>query len=257
MPHDDVLLRMLAANSGFGHQLGDPDGWLCFGAAGNRARLWLKSERGSFVAAAAPADVVAEVGTIDGCELADIPLPDGAVAAWRAATEVALDTIVRRIAVLGYVLPDAPLKRFEEEVEAALAADSADRTTERVQEVRQRVGQDLFRKALMDYWGGQCPITGITEPALLRASHIKPWADSSDAERLDVHNGLLLAAHLDAAFDAGLIAIAEDGRVLVSERLGELERCVLGVEGAVEPLSLSVRHRVFLAWHRERIYKNV
>jgi HNH endonuclease len=44
----------------------------------------------------------------------------------------------------------------------------------------------------MDYWGARCPITGITDPALLRASHIVPWAECGDAQRLDVHNGLLV-----------------------------------------------------------------
>ena len=63
----------------------------------------------------------------------------------------------------------------------------------------------------MDYWGGRCPITGITEPALLRASHIVPWADCDDAQRLDVHNGLLLSALWDAAFDTGLVSFADDG----------------------------------------------
>ena len=69
---------------------------------------------------------------------------------------------------------------------------------------------------MMRYWGGRCAISGISEPALLRASHAKPWKDSTDAERLDVHNGLLLAVHLDAAFDAGLICVGEHGRILVS-----------------------------------------
>ena len=73
--------------------------------------------------------------------------------------------------------------------------------TEAERLVIQRIGQDVFRDALMAYWGGRCPLTGITEPGLLRASHIVPWADCTDAQRLDVHNGLLLSALWDAAFD--------------------------------------------------------
>jgi HNH endonuclease len=54
------------------------------------------------------------------------------------------------------------------------------------------------------YWKNTCPITGITDSALLRASHIIPWARcESDAERMDVHNGLLLSSLWDAAFDQG------------------------------------------------------
>ena len=53
----------------------------------------------------------------------------------------------------------------------------------------------------MDYSGGRCPITGIADTALLlRASHIVPWAECDDAQRLDIRNGLLLSALWDAAF---------------------------------------------------------
>jgi putative restriction endonuclease len=63
----------------------------------------------------------------------------------------------------------------------------------------------------MDYWGGRSPLTGITEPVLLRASHILPWAQSTDEQRLDVYNGLLLSALWDAAFDAGLVSFGDNG----------------------------------------------
>jgi predicted restriction endonuclease len=52
-------------------------------------------------------------------------------------------------------------------------------------------------------------MTGITETALLRASHIVPWAECTDEKRLDVHNGVLLSALWDAAFDRGLISFTE------------------------------------------------
>jgi predicted restriction endonuclease len=55
----------------------------------------------------------------------------------------------------------------------------------------------------------------VRDSRLLRASHIKPWADcETDAELLDVYNGLLLAAHLDAAFDSSLISFNEKGQIL-------------------------------------------
>ncbi|GBQ11939.1 HNH endonuclease signature motif containing protein [Acidiphilium acidophilum] len=57
---------------------------------------------------------------------------------------------------------------------------------------------------------------GIAEPVLLHATHIVPWAEcATDAERMDVHNGLLPSALSDAAFDAGLVSFADDGAVLV------------------------------------------
>ncbi len=95
-------------------------------------------------------------------------------------------------------------------------------STETERLAKQRIGQDIFRASLEDYWNGRCPITGITDRALLRASHTKPWAEcETDEERLDVYNGFLLAAHVDAAFDAALMTIDADGAILLSPRLSE------------------------------------
>ncbi len=116
----------------------------------------------------------------------------------------------------------------------------------------QRIGQDIFRAALIDYWGGSCPITGITDPALLRASHIVPWAECDDAQRLDVHNGLLLSALWDAAFDAGLVGFADDGTALAGPALSAAARTALGMEGAPRLPNLRDAHRANLACHRAR-----
>lgn len=248
-----TLLAMRAADAGLDRRSESVGEWLAFGGAGNRATLWLSGEGETLRAATAPADVAAEVGELPGCESLSAGLPTGASAGWRCENQLVLDTLCRRIAMLGHALPDAPLRRYEAAVAAEVVAlPQEERSTERIAQVRERVGQDIFRAALMEYWGGKCPITGITEPALLRASHIKPWADSTDAERLDVHNGLLLAVHLDAAFDAGLISFDDEGRMLVSERLGEVERGVLGV-GAV---TLTIGHSSFLTRHRSQLFKD-
>lgn len=115
---------------------------------------------------------------------------------------------------------------------------------------RQRIGQDVFREALMAYWNGRCPMTGIIEPALLRASHIVPWAKcETDADRLDVHNGLLLSALWDSAFDGGFISFADDGTVIASPRLGAAAIKSLAV-GEVPRLRLSPESRERMAWHR-------
>ncbi len=74
-----------------------------------------------------------------------------------------------------------------------------------------RVNQDKFRNSILSAYGGSCCVTGIAEPKLLRASHIKPWADSTAIEKTDVRNGLCLNALHDAAFDAGLITVEPSG----------------------------------------------
>ena len=120
----------------------------------------------------------------------------------------------------------------------------------------QRVGQDIFRRGLLEYWDGRCAITGLAVPELLRASHIKPWAAcETDAERLDIFNGLLLAAHLDAAFDAGFITVAQDGAVLVSNILPFEARSVLGLHGTPQVRQLHRAHERYLPSHRANIYR--
>ena len=90
--------------------------------------------------------------------------------------------------------------------------------TEREAVVKSRIGQGLFRKDLIKKYNC-CVITGINEKKLLIASHVKPWAVCSNAERLSVENGLLLSPTFDKLFDCGLISFADSGRILISSQL--------------------------------------
>jgi predicted restriction endonuclease len=119
------------------------------------------------------------------------------------------------------------------------------------------VGQDIFRQGLLDYWEGRCAITGLAVPELLRASHIKPWsACETDAERLDVYNGLLLAPHLDAAFDHGFITVGDAGEVVLSATLDATARHVLGLASPTFVRETLDGHRAYLHWHRKRVFKS-
>lgn len=120
--------------------------------------------------------------------------------------------------------------------------------------INARVGQGQFRTAVLRLWGGKCCVTGIETTEAIRASHIKPWRDSTDQERLDPQNGLPLAGTLDGLFDAGLITFAPDGTLLACRRLSEGERVRLGiVEGRLRsvPAGKTVE---YLVHHRETIF---
>jgi hypothetical protein len=228
-------------NHGYRRHTGQADGWLYFASDINvPGEIGLAVADGGaawFLAVSHPG-VAAELGAS-----AATPVPNGMRAAFGFAEQRALRDALHRAYVLATTLPTLPLHEFEAAV-AGLGDTEADRIT------RVRIGQDHFRRALMTYWEGRCPLTGITEPALLRASHIVPWAAcASDAERLDVHNGLLLAAHWDAAFDAGLVTFDNDGAALFSPTLGDASRAALGVPPL---LTLVDGHRAKLAWHRAR-----
>jgi len=86
---------------------------------------------------------------------------------------------------------------------------------------------------------------------------MKPWAHcAGDAERLDVHNGLLLAAHFDAAFDAGLMSFEADGTLLVSPALDEPDRERLALATLPRLDGLRPAHLPYLAYHRDRVFNH-
>ena len=146
-------------------------------------------------------------------------------------------------------LPNQPEVRYLAAVEKELSASITNTEVERL--VRQRVGQVIYRESLMDYWGGACAVTGIAIPALLRASHAIPWSEcQSDADRLNVFNGFLLAAHLDALFDRHLISFENTGEILYSPVIALDVRCKLGLSESLVLRRISPAHLPFLATHR-------
>jgi predicted restriction endonuclease len=170
-------------------------------------------------------------------------------AGWLAATDFHdLDRLLPRAYRLAKALPHELLHAWQKQVGSLNA-------TEREAITKQRIGQDLFREGLMTLWQGRCAITGLDEPALLRASHAKPWKDASDAERLDVYNGLLLAAHLDAAFDDGLITLDPSGNVVASSALKPAALAVLGMSAKELRVVLAPKHEPYMQWHRNSVFR--
>ena len=90
--------------------------------------------------------------------------------------------------------------------------------TEKQTLVNARRGQGLFRERVIAL-EGRCRVTGVELVDHLRASHIKPWKDSSDQEKLDGNNGLLLAPHIDHLFDQGYISFTDVGDLIVSTQM--------------------------------------
>jgi HNH endonuclease len=198
--------QKVAWDNGFRIDRGVEESWLHYASTTAPGSVWVAgaSQRGPWLLSIDHPGVAAEIGTA-----AASPVPGPGTATFVYETLTQLHAALDRVYKLAMSLPDAPLVHFRAET-AKLP-----RTTEAERLIIQRIGQNLFRNALMDYWGRRCPLTGITEPALLRASHIVPWSDCNDEQRLDVHNGLLLSALWDAAFDCGLVSFADDGKPCV------------------------------------------
>lgn len=244
-----TLLEKTAFDNGFSSFEGEDGGWLAYSSTKAPLRVWLARPEGSgFLVGLSQGNVANALTEGEGVTVAGAP--NGAVAVRAVSDLGALHGLLRRAFQLSRSLPDELLRTYERELAGTLG------TTEAEQIVKRRVGQEVFRKGLLEYWQGQCAITGLAVAELLRASHIKPWADcASDGERLDAFNGLLLAAHLDAAFDRGLISVADDGVVLVSAELGADARAVLGLTEGLRVERLRDQHRVYLPWHRERLFR--
>jgi hypothetical protein len=242
-------LEKAAGDNGFDEELPRQGDWLVYASTGSPLRVWLGVLGDSVIMAAFSRQNVARtLGDYGTPMLA--PLPEGAVAG-RSVTDVpSLHRLLRRAFLLSKALPNELLHTFEKQV-ATLP-----RTTEAERLVVQRVGQNLFRDGLLELWEGRCAVTSLAVLELLRASHIKPWADcATDAERLDVYNGFLLAPHLDAAFDRGFMTIADDGAVVLADTLDTTARRLLGLDQPLRVRGLRDEHRVYLPWHRARVFK--
>lgn len=121
--------------------------------------------------------------------------------------------------------------------------------------VSARVGQGKFRSEVLELWGNGCAVTGSATCAAIRASHIKPWRHSTDEERLDPNNGLPLVASLDALFDAGLIAFASSGTLIVSSVMPKSERQIFGLNSQSLAKPPPQKTALYLAYHRDYVFK--
>lgn len=129
-------------------------------------------------------------------------------------------------------------------------ADESLTVTQRLQLAKARVGQGLFRKRVI-VLDGACRVTGVTDTRVLIASHIKPWREADNADRLNGNNGILLSPHVDALFDEELLSFEDNGRILVHPSLSPdvLYRWSIDPAQRVEPFR--DEQRPFLARHRE------
>lgn len=266
------LLRKAAVDAGFDLEPDIEGAWWRLRASGVPGVAWVHPlpATGGVLLALPLATQLAAVGTagaatpLNSDELPAPPL--GAAGAVVCGSPSILHDALRRLWSLRAQAPERLRARWEAEVIAAFtppggppvggALAGVPAVTEVVAEVRRRVGQNLYREALLDFWEGRCAVTGLAVPELLRASHAKPWAEASDAERLDVYNGLLLAVHLDALFDRGFLTFDDAGRGVLSSLLGTDARGLLGLsEGTLSLRRLQSAHLPYLAYHRSHVFR--
>lgn len=236
----------VAFDNGFRRVHGEADGWRRYGSTTAQGSIWLAHcSDGHWLLAIDHGGVLSEIGL----EQAGVTGPG--LGRFQFETLAILYAAMPRLYELAVSLPDAPLLEFQNRTK------DLPRSTEAERMVIQRVGQNIFRERLIDYWQGQCPLTSIADSALLRASHIKPWKDcESDEQRLDVHNGLLLSALWDAAFDKGLVTFSEGGEPVFSNRLSENAAASLRGSMTQGSIKLTKGHLAQLSWHSEFVFES-
>lgn len=122
--------------------------------------------------------------------------------------------------------------------------------TQRIQLAKARVGQGFFRKQVI-LLDGECRVTGVSDVRLLIASHIKPWRESTNSERISGYNGVLLSPHVDALFDEQLITFEDNGVMHVHTSLSKdvLDRWSIDATRRVEPFR--PEQHLYLEHHRK------
>lgn len=240
-------LEKSALDQGFSIPLGESDGWLVFQAHAVPTRLALSSySEGLYLVGTSHRGVGSELS--DGLQTA--PYAHDGFDCFVASSSSDLFRIIGRIWSLARSLPNEPLAEFER----LLKEEPSTTEVERLR--KERIGQNVFRSALMDYWEKSCAVTGVQNPTLLRASHIVPWATcESDEERLNVHNGLLLVATLDAAFDAGLISFSESGQIMISEKLSKEDQEASGISPDMHLSRVNDEVIKRLEWHQRNLFE--
>lgn len=125
--------------------------------------------------------------------------------------------------------------------------------TERKGLVNSRVGQGAYRKSILYRWDFKCAVTNYFSKEILIASHIVPWKNATNEERLDVHNGILLSPVYDALFDTHLISFENSGKIILSDALTKTNYSELGVTGKEHIKNMSIENHSYLERHRSII----
>ena len=139
-------------------------------------------------------------------------------------------------------------------LEKRLASETnSNKRTEIETLIKARLGQGSFRKNVLKLHP-RCALTDLDIQPLLIASHIKPWSKCNDKERLDPFNGLMLAPHIDALFDKGLITFDTDGTIKISPKIDLKNQKRLGIPSC-KKLKIRPKSKKYFEYHRNHVFQ--
>jgi len=151
----------------------------------------------------------------------------------------------------------APMLEGESEYEINLEIEARklEGDLEKIQLTKSRRGQGIF-KANVRLVEDHCRITGVSNIKHLRASHIKPWSESNNDEKLDGFNGLLLSPHVDHLFDRGFISFRDTGEILVSRELSPVVLHQWSIYADQNVGEFRGAQRGYLEFHRDSVFQS-
>jgi putative restriction endonuclease len=151
-------------------------------------------------------------------------------------------------------IPADDIEMWERTLERQVTNDSSIRETERQALIRARNGQGLFRDRVSKI-ETKCRVTGVENPVHLVASHCKPWRDSTNEERLNGDNGLLLTPSIDHLFDRGFIGFEDNGKLIISPvaHKPSLKRMGIEISKIVNVGGFTSGQKPFLEFHRNAV----
>lgn len=143
---------------------------------------------------------------------------------------------------------------LEDSIQYEILAKGIQGNLEKIQLTKARRGQGIFRTnvRLIEH---RCRLTGVENIKHLRASHIKPWKDSSDTEKIDGNNGLLLSPHVDHLFDRGFITFKNGGTLIISKELNPVVLNQWSLSSIRNVGSFNAKQLEFLDFHRDVVFK--
>ena len=169
-----------------------------------------------------------------------------------------------RIVGLGLDTHDELLPRSDADATAAVAEEQVayEFEQDRVQMLTKRTIRDrIFRTRVLKAYDRRCAFTGFRfinggGRAEVEAAHIKSVQDKGPDV---VQNGLALSGTVHWMFDRGLLTIADDATILLSNHINDVVgvRKILRADGRakfpVDPHDAP--DPAFLKWHRENCFK--
>ena len=154
----------------------------------------------------------------------------------------------------GKIVTGDDLDVWESRLEQQIETDGSVKETDREAIVRARRGQGLFKQRVMRI-ETRCRVTSVDNPSYLVASHCKPWRDSSNEERLNGENGLLLTPSIDHLFDRGFVGFEDSGNLIISPvaHKPSLQRMGVETERTTNVGNFTDGQRQFLDFHRNAV----